>query len=128
MPISPKEVMRGSILSFEGKACVVTGIREFLMVEGRKEWIGATFFEGEPISQIWLERLGFERTSVNEWFRQLELLNWGIRIKHSAIGDWIVFQGFVNQWNELRIVKYIHQLQGLFFFLTTEHLQLHKPT
>lgn len=59
MPVSPKDILKGSILCFEGQAQVVKAVSEFIMFENRKEWIGGSLINGEPISEEWLVRFGF---------------------------------------------------------------------
>jgi hypothetical protein len=126
--ISPLEIQRGSILSHEGKAKKVKAVSELIMFEDAKAWIGGSMIEGEPISGPWLEHLGFQKEEDGAFYRQFELLNWSVRIINTGLysAEWIIFSGFQNQWNELRVIHYLHELQLLFFALSGEHLKVPK--
>lgn len=77
-----------------------------------------------PLSDEWLAKFGFD----DDGFRQYTLLNWGIKVVESLAskGSWIVYQGFLRQFQEIAEVQYIHQLQNLFFALTGEELKLNE--
>lgn len=124
--ISPNEILKGCVLCFEGKAQIVKGLAEYVMFEGKKEWVGGSLINGEPISEVWIEKLGFDKYDADEFFRQSDMMNWGIRVSKIFTGDWVVFQGFANQWHELRRIEYVHQLQVLYFAVTGEYLKVPK--
>lgn len=124
--ISPFEVMRGNILLFEGKNFIVKGVNDYVLLDGRKEWIGGSMMSGEPISSVWLQRLGFSEFLTDDCRRQLQALNWEIRVAKTSIGDWIIYQGFGGQWTELRRADFVHQVQNLYYSLTGEFCHLPK--
>lgn len=112
MAISPKEVMRGIILNYEGKPVIVKGVTEYIILEGRKEWIGGSLINGEPISEIWLEKLGFEQTEYDTYSKgELKI----------TLGDSCFYSN-----KSMTEYNYVHQLQLLYFSLTQEHLKLPK--
>lgn len=122
--VSPLEVMKGSILSFEGKSQIVKGVAEYIMFEGRKEWIGGSLINGEPITEDWLSKLGFKKKD-DLWVFQPELMNIEYRVRD--FHGWIFSKGFGKEWDsEIRTITYVHQLQGLFFYVSGEHLKLPK--
>jgi len=104
--------MKGSILSFEGKPQVVKGVSEYIIFEGRKEWIGGSLIDGEPISEKWLVDLGFKCETGNIWGNG--------KLVISFYGDSFKFM------DSNLIYEYVHQLQVLCFALTKEHLKLPK--
>jgi hypothetical protein len=112
--ISVKEVMKGCILSYEGRAQVVKGISEYIIFEGKKEWIGGSLINGEPISEAWLDRLGFKLTGQHGI--------WG----NEKISIVLLSDGTFSMNGCLIFNRYIHQLQVLIFAMTGEHLKLPK--
>lgn len=125
--ITPREIMKGCIVNFEGKPHLVKGVTEFILLEGVKAWIGGSMMDGEPLSEDWLVRIGFEKAEDGDFYRQLTMLNWAISVrKNSLTGDWGAYQGFFSQRQELRITPFVHQLQVLFFAMTGEHLKTPK--
>lgn len=129
MPITPKEIMKGCIVCYDGKPRLIKAISELIMLEGDKNWIGASLMNGEPISETWLQRFGFLEQDDGGFFRQLDMQNIGILITPSYPKDphgWLAFRGFINSWGELRPLEYCHQLQILFFSITGEHLPIPK--
>lgn len=83
--------------------------------------------EGEPITEEWLVRLGFEKMNNGKYYTKI-----------FGIGTWLMFEtkGFtywvgVGDWNDtdhqsvgLGKTQYIHQLQTLYFALTGQELEL----
>ena len=87
----------------------------------------AHMFYGIPLTEEWLIKFGFENkghgSSDNIYYKQEEFLNWGHRVIMSDIA--IVLQhGFMNQWSELASLKYVHQLQNLYYSLCFEELTI----
>lgn len=126
MPISPREVLVGSIVSYQGTTDIVKSVAQYIMLEGHKEWIGGSLIDGEPITSKWLIKLGFEERGADDYFMQQDMMNWGMRVTKINDGTWVAFQGLGVQWSELRSVDYVHQLQGLFFYLMRGHLKILK--
>lgn len=128
MSLTNRELMRGNLVCYEGKPRIVKAVSELIMLEGDKNWIGASLMNGEPLSEAWLQKFGFESDGEGGFFRQLKMHNWGMLIKAPSLSqpDWIAFQGFVNTWQELRSMQQVHQLQNLFVSLLGEHLPIPK--
>ena len=129
MSLSPRELLVGSVVSYQGKPCIVKGLSQYIMLKGYKEWIGGSQMEGELISPAWMEQLGFEKHSnSNEFWNHWVLPNgW-------HISEWLQdnkVAGFeekgVCYWGECFVpVKYIHQLQILYFSVAAQHLKVPK--
>jgi hypothetical protein len=125
--ISPREIMRGSILSFEGKPQIVKGVAEYIIFEGRKEWIGGSLINGEPITEAWLTRFGFDMVQEGSMalptiYRRiycpvLVTTNFDVQCR----GDFRWMEGNAN----VELI-FVHQLQVLYFAVTGEHLKLPK--
>lgn len=71
-----------------------------------------------PITKEWLERLGFETDSYRQEFKK-GVLN--LDCEYTDRGEWMVFTTKREYVND---VKYIHQLQNLYYALTGEELAL----
>lgn len=82
-----------------------------------------------PLTEEWLLKFGFENKghgfSDNIYYKQQEWCNWGHRVTISKTGT-VLSHGFMNQWSELTALKYVHQLQNLYFALTGEELTITK--
>lgn len=122
--ISPLELMRNSIVCFEGRAYKVKSVSELIMLEGRKEWIGGSLINGEPISEVWMEKLGWELVDTDSWeYKKGDKL--GMRIHKSLDGIWLVYF-FTGNWEQIRTIEFVHQLQGFYFFTTGKYLIVPK--
>jgi len=111
--ISPKEIMKGCVLSYDGKAQIVKGVSEYIIFEGTKEWVGGSMINGEPISEVWLERFGFV------YDPQSFLWQCGPIVFHLNDGK---FQLAPHG----RTYNYVHELQILYWVISGEHLKLPK--
>lgn len=69
-----------------------------------------------------LLNLGFNLRGKNTYYKQLELINWEYRLIH--FNGWVFAQGFFDVNNEICTIKYVHQLQNLYFALTGEELEI----
>lgn len=123
MSISPKELLKGCIVSYEGQPRIVKGVMDYIILEGTKEWIGGSLMTGEPISEVWLDRFGFIKDK-NGWYMprtQFSLTD----LFYPCWMDKMLWPKDVTNFKHLSI-EYVHQLQCLFFSLNGEHLQLPK--
>lgn len=110
--ISPKEVQKGSIVSYEGQARIVKGVMDYIILEGTKEWIGGSLINPEPISEVWLERFGFRQEEGNIFGNG-----------KMVISFYLDAFKFVDS---MLTYQYVHQLQLLYFSLIGEHLVIPK--
>jgi hypothetical protein len=123
--VSPNEIMKGSILSFEGKAQVVKGISDFIIFDGRKEWIGGSMINGEALTDEWLERLGF-KNEHDGFYWEDHLTPRVISINKGNEFWYVKISVSGNEPTLLHAIAYVHQLQIIFFGLIGEHLKLPK--
>lgn len=120
MPLSPKELLKGCIVSYEGRPRIVKGVMDYVILEGTKEWIGAGLMDGEPLTEQWLMKLGFE---FNDAF-----YNKG-KLSIALAGDTPYIKGrvYFNSWAIWEYQpEYVHQLQVLYLALAGEHLPVPK--
>lgn len=108
--IPSNELRIGNWVLFEGLYCTVSGIFDTDTNEDK-----------HPISltpEI-LEQCGFVKREDGYVF-QPELQN--IEYRLVDFHGWIFSIGFFNWNNEITTIKYLHQLQNLFFALSDEEL------
>lgn len=111
--ISPSEILKGSILCHEGKPKIVKAIGDYILFMDAKAWIGGSMIEGEPLSVVWLDKLGFVYdSSVGGW-------------TNGKIGITVEENGFKLPWSNF-LYQYVHQLQLIHFIITQEHIKLPK--
>lgn len=114
MSIVPKGLMSGSVISYEGVIVKVKTVSpDFVVLGDRKEWIGGSQVNPVPLTDYWLQGLGFTNVGDNIWNRS------GVDIVFRGVG---MFQCTASKLT----YQYVHQLQGLFFALTEEHLVVPK--
>lgn len=84
--------------------------------------IGAKYCAGVPISEDELVGLGFNRKYVNDkpvWVTDHYMFNDGIfyvKLKNKGFASFIAFNSF------LKDIKYVHELQNLYYSLTEEEV------
>lgn len=130
--IQPNELRLGNYVSQLGAVCQVVAVSAKINDSVYISQLGDTRSEGFtpesidpiPLSDEWLAKFGFD----DDGFRQYTLLNWGVKVVESLAskGSWIIYQGFLRQFQEIAEVQYIHQLQNLYFALTGEELKLNE--
>lgn len=72
------------------------------------------------ITKQWLLDLGFKETIDGYLMKQYHLQNQCLYIQY--FHGWICYQGFIGYKNEIINIKYIHELQNLYFALSGEEL------
>ena len=132
-----KEVRIGNLVLFKGKSETVYQVRDsgcdFLIGKSKTKTLTQSFvwsaIEGIPLSEEWLLKFGFEERwhghSDNTYYRRHEFSNWAHSITFSKTGI-VMKHGFMNQWSELKSLKYVHELQNLYFALTGDELTAPK--
>lgn len=80
-----------------------------------------------PLSNEWLERLGFYIVSDNEFKTRFDILKDGridfIRVKHELCTSGVRFEGAM-----LKGIDYVHQLQNFYFIITGSELHIGSIT
>lgn len=115
--ISPKEILKGCVVSYEGQPRIVKGVMDYIILEGTKEWIGGSLMNGEPISGFWLEKFGFE-------WDQMTYSKGRVWLAPGNCGFDVWVHGL--HVGITRHIEYVHELQVLYFAVTSEHLQVPK--
>lgn len=111
--ISPREVLIGSVVSYQGKPDIVKSVAQYIMLEGHKEWIGGSQIEGELITTEWLDILGFVwKDDPTKW--------------SNGNLDITLIEGAYESDFSTRKLLYIHQLQLMYFGVIEEHLKIPK--
>lgn len=82
------------------------------------------FIEPIVITPEWFEQAGFSN-SDGVWWVQYHMENWGMQLIYFN-NECIVRHGFMGDFTEITNLKYIHQLQNLYFALTGKELKF-KP-
>ena len=71
-----------------------------------------------------LYAFGFRIEDANLYFKQYDWKNWGMYVLYYPDSEWTVSHGFIMERYELCGVKYVHQLQNLYFALSGEELTI----
>ena len=119
-------VLCNTSIGFVDKVIPVYSVSENEIVlyhEPTKEYIYSNdcLIEPIPLTDEWLFKFGFEKT-LNQ-YRKPTLLN---KIGYNNIPFILLFLDNQYQYDDLRFrtnIKYVHQLQNLYFSLTGEELK-----
>jgi hypothetical protein len=110
----------------DGKECIITGIPganldvqglEVLFDDGEETWIELDQFEPIPLTEEWLERMGFTYEDEEIYYIRLDennVLAYDLTDKDFAV---------TGLWAEHKI-NHVHELQNLYFALTGEELKI----
>ncbi|OPC76164.1 hypothetical protein BAZ12_19335 [Elizabethkingia miricola] len=137
--MNPNELRIGNLLEYNGRVCIVTsidstsyfklspkGIFSCEFVEEPKHYLSRSDIENyEPIllTEEWLLKFGFIEYNKHEfWCSNKELY---FAIINYSTPDEIRFRIVFDEKLISTKIKYVHQLQNLFFVLTAEELTLH---
>jgi hypothetical protein len=90
--------------------------RDGFSVENQIEatWIECGEFEPIPLTEEWLKKNGFERKGLNGYLTIFTPCGKGLVFKD----NYFIFAGVTIETP----IKYVHQLQNLYFALTSEEL------
>ena len=117
------ELRIGNLILFENKTVEVTGISKSALNFGKHgfainilEW-----FQPIELTEEWLVRFGFTLNMDN--------FNWNAAIGENEIKDFKLALRYSNRigWffqSKCTVIKYVHQLQNLYFCITGEELKL----
>ena len=73
-----------------------------------------------PLTPEWLEKFGFESEDVDDYVKD----NHSVIIEKKEYSYWFAEQASDVYWQQLAVIKYVHQLQNLYFALTGEELEI----
>jgi hypothetical protein len=93
----------------------------FRVINENNESLKSTWFEIEPIplTEEWLLKLGFEKTMT--WTYTIDLLGSLKLVYYLGEKGWSL--GFKN-YSDFSNLKYLHELQNLYFALTGKELEM----
>ena len=130
--IQATQLRIGNFIAFGKQCCKVYEIQEncFYVIGEKERSFKSTSFELEPIplTEDWLIKFGFEKIIDNEFTLRYELKK-DPRFdyffpKHNLKTFGLRFQGCTF----FDVVKYVHQLQNLYFALTNKELNYETTT
>lgn len=124
--INPKEVMKGSVVSYEGNIKVIKTIGEYIILDGLKEWIGGSLINPVPLTEDWLVKLSFVKTGVEFYWADPKTYRI-IYVNQHKEDRWAVRMSIHGgEPMAIQVVAYVHQIQLLFFAMFSEHIKLPK--
>ncbi|WP_288373977.1 hypothetical protein [uncultured Chryseobacterium sp.] len=120
--IAPQDLRLGNLVQYDGKIFKVKEIRNYIIVCDRgKGNVDFTVNEISPIelTEDWLLKFGYEPTTLGYWS------NGKIEIGYTTTDDNIHYEYIsITHKTEMTNLKYVHQLQNLFFAFTGEELTI----
>jgi hypothetical protein len=88
-------------------------------------WIGNYNFEGIPLTEEWLLKLGFILLSESKYSKKFECINNdSFCFSFPKLGANVHHYGMSYRGELLSNIKHVHQLQNLYFALTGEELTI----
>lgn len=129
------ELRLGNLIDRQDYICKVTRIEEDGIITEPLEYKGERFVEQKlkpiPLTEEWLVKFGFKKTLWNNtnYPNRFELTLYvnGILIKYDSYYNETTALSFGEFGNDNVIItklKYVHQLQNLYFALTGEELTI----
>lgn len=76
-----------------------------------------------PLTEEWLIRFGFTQREDGTFVFQPFLMNIEYRLKRFDETTWVLSRGFINYNDELKVLKYVHSLQNIYFELEDDELK-----
>lgn len=71
-----------------------------------------------PLTEDWLKRFGFEYLDFRDKY---QIDSFELQLQNNEVGEW-----YVMDYDIFPTIKYVHQLQNLFYALTGKELTLNK--
>lgn len=124
--ISPKEVMRDCIVSYEGKLEIVKTIGQYIILEGWKEWIGGSLINPVPLTEEWLAKLGFQEADGKFYWAD-PITSRIVYVSRYKEDRWLIDLAITDhEPMSFRMIESVHQLQVSFFGIFGEHIKISK--
>lgn len=126
--IDAKDIMVGNWFEHNANWCFRSpeDLKPFLFQWEERDWyaLGECTMSLDDVSPIplspdILEKCGFENVYENKWANDL------VEIQHYELGDWYELLNGEERTNWTHQVKYVHQLQNLYYSLTNQELNIH---
>ena len=132
MELTANELRIGNYLNYQGKIIKVEGIHNRTIYHSDRQFdqVGVEkyiTFEPIPLTEEWLFKFGFEKDKY-DYFHHIKSK---IIIGHTTTDEFFEYEyltGFQNSHTEMCELKYVHQLQNLYYCLCGKELQINiKP-
>jgi len=113
------ELRIGNLVLLDGEEMIITGItKDYVYFEGGFSMISFTDIKGIPLTEEWLLKFGFKKTKMKGNKNLMEFIK----------GNFIIYlyeeiEVYFSIWDDITL-KYVHQLQNLYFALTGEELEI----
>lgn len=112
------ELRIGNLINIDDCLTEIAGItKSTVFFDGGFQMFIAGGIEPIPLTEDWLLKFGFKKIG-----RAYKLINFGKFIFHDYMGISFYPAGLVNSLLRSDFLKYVHQLQNLYFALTGEEL------
>ena len=125
--MNPKELRIGNHIAINGVGEIVRGISPVLITVSHGRVFEFMSHKIEPIqlALAWLEWFGFSKDyDTNKYLNEPEDFIWSKSSFCIAVGKYgKIFYGYFGGTVE---IKYVHQLQNLYFALTGEELEIEE--
>ena len=133
------ELRIGNLVLLDGEEMIITGITEdYVYFEGGFSMIIFTDIKGIPLTEEWLLKFGFWRwrAGSRSWIINESVLDkigttthrfyLATSSKKYAVKTGYYYEARTGYYPStfLRYIKYVHQLQNLYFALTGEELEI----
>jgi len=128
--INPKELRVGNLVEYNENICVITDIhgymeRVHLEGAGNGNPVHVSKLKGIPLTEEWLKQCGFIESIDEDDEEEISaLFNSGIKIMHFFLAPESTGYYYDNGTFEETHIKYVHQLQNLYFALTYKELEI----
>ena len=132
MKLTANELRIGNLVNYQGKIIKIEGIHNRTIYHSNRQVDqvgvdGYKTFEPIPLTEEWLFKFGFEKDKY-DYFHHIKSK---IIIGHTTTDEFFEYEyltGFQNSHTEMCELKYVHQLQNLYYCLCGKELQINiKP-
>ncbi|EFK36804.1 Uncharacterised protein [Chryseobacterium gleum] len=112
-----KELRIGNLIKYNGYEYTVKTIEDDLItVEELEEAI--EYYKPVELTSVWLDKFGFEKCS-NSWYKSLRLTDSLYIMIDRENHTWITQYEAIDHYAiQIESLKYVHQLQNLYFFMS----------
>lgn len=125
MKVTRNELRLGNLLDFEGETCIVREIDSsgavVLFNNNEEYWIDLFQFNGIPLTEEWFLKFGFENNNGFWSLKNIDILDFKLNKDYIIIFNENPANSGISG---RKLIKYVHQLQNLYFALTGEELTL----
>lgn len=129
--IDTRDLRIGSLIKYDNRVCTVEILsRTRLSIKYQYDGTTVTAFnahfddvDGIKITDEWIERLGLEKDDYYDYFRWLTS-NYQVAVETSPSGAGFSVLDEYSDYEFVRNIEYIHQLQNLIYDFTGQELTM----